>query len=134
MPTKEEDFKQRFAAVLRDLQTGGKTDPEAIWLIGSLAAALIDKTKAPSWRGLKIAMTRGAYDELLRDFEQQGNALYKHGKHKHAYAVQALAISLIARTQRADPQMQAGDELLDEIIDHTVTIYRKSKGNEPGVN
>ena len=134
MPTKEEDFKQRFAAVLRDLQTGGKTDPEAIWLIGSLAAALIDKTNAPSWRGLKIAMTRGAYDELLRDFEQQGNALYKHGKHKHAYAVQALAISLIARTQRADPQMQAGDELLDEIIDHTVTIYRKSKGNEPGVN
>ena len=55
-------------------------------------------------------------------------------RHKHAYAVQALAISLIARTQRADPQMQAGDELLDEIIDHTVTIYRKSKRNEPGVN
>jgi len=132
MPTKEEEFKQRFVALLKDLQTNGKDDAEAMWFLGSLAAMLIDKAKQPSWPTLKAGLTREAYDGLLRDFQAQGNALHQQGKGKQAYAVQILGISLIAKTQM-DQHIQAGASLLDEIIGYAVAVYRKSAplGNKP---
>lgn len=126
MATKEEDFKQRFVAVLKDLQANGRKDTEAMWLLGSLAAQLIEKAGEPSWAALKSKLTRAAYDGLLRDFQTQGNALHQQGKGKHAYAIQILGISLVARTQ-SDDEVQAGTALLDEIIDYTVLIYRKNR-------
>lgn len=125
MPTKEEEFKQRFVAVLKDLQTNGKKDIEAMWLLGSLAALLIDKAQKPSWTALKADLGREAYDALLRDFQAQGNALHQQGKGKHAYAIQILGISVIADTQR-DEQVRAGTALLDEVINYAVVVYRKS--------
>ena len=44
MATKEEEFKQRFAAVLLDLQEHGRNDPEAMWLLGSLACEIAEKS------------------------------------------------------------------------------------------
>ena len=41
MTTKQDELKQRLAAVLRDLQRDGFMDPEAIWLSGSLAATVV---------------------------------------------------------------------------------------------
>jgi hypothetical protein len=133
MPTKEEEFKQRFVAVLKDLQTNGKNDVEAMWLLGSLAAVLVDKAGQPSWPALKASLTREAYDGLLRDFQAQGNALHQQGKGKHAYAIQILGISLVAKTQ-LDEQLQAGAALLDEIIDYAVVIYRKTSHLGPKPN
>jgi hypothetical protein len=130
MTTKEEEFKQRFVAVLQDLQSNGRNDVEAMWLLGSLAAALVDKARQPSWSTLKANLTREAYDGLLRDFQAQGNTLHQQGKAKHAWAIQILGISLVARTQ-LDEQVQAGAALLDEIIGYAVAVYRKSapRGN-----
>lgn len=125
MTTKEEQYKQLFVAVLKDLQTNGRNDIEAMWLLGSLAALLIDRAGKPSWPALKADLTRQAYDGLLRDFESQGNALHREGKGKHAYAVQVLGISLVAKTQ-LDEQLQAGAALLDEIIGYAVAVYRKN--------
>jgi hypothetical protein len=133
MPTKEEDFKQRFITILRDLQAEGKDDPETIWLIGSLAAALVDKVGASSWPDLKQALTAEAYDGLLRDFEAQGNALYQQGKGKQAYAIQTLAVSVIARTQ-SDPQVQTGSALLDEFVDRAIGVYRRASAAGTPVN
>jgi hypothetical protein len=127
MPTKEEDFKQRFVAVLQDLRDDGTSDPEAIWLIGSLAATLIDKGGAGSWADLKQRLTRSGYDGLLRDFEVSGNNFHREGRGKHAYAVQVLAVSLVARTQQ-DPDLQTGSKLLDQLIESAVRVYRKSLG------
>lgn len=130
MTTKEEEFKQRFVAVLQDLQTNGRNDVEAMWLLGSLAAALVDKGKQPSWSTLKANLSREAYDGLLRDFQTQGNTLHQQGKGKHAWAIQIIGISLVARTQ-LDEQIQAGAALLDEIIGYAVAVYRKNapRGN-----
>ncbi|WP_186767286.1 hypothetical protein [Devosia ginsengisoli] len=36
--TKEQDFKNRFFAVLKDVQEDGVDDGEAMWLLGRLAA------------------------------------------------------------------------------------------------
>lgn len=125
--TKEEEFKQRFASVLKELQENGSKDPEAMWLLGSLAADLADNLQATDWSAAKRGMHAQTYNTLLKTFETQGNDHHREGRTKHAYAIQALAISLIARTQGADPQMAAGEALLDQIIDYTVAVYRREK-------
>lgn len=130
MATKEDDFKQRFVAVLQDLRGNGSTDPEAMFLIGSLAARLVDRSAQPSWTNYKTTMTPAAYDKLLRDFEKQGNDFHKEGKAKQAYAIQVLAMSLVARTQ-VDPEVRTGDTLLDEIVGFLIAAYRKAKAADP---
>ncbi len=125
MATKEEDFKQRFVAVLKDMRTNGPEDQEAMFLIGSLAARLVDGAGQKSWADYKLKMTPAVYDKLLRDFERQGNAFHQEGKKKHAYAVQLLGISLIARTQK-DPEVRAGDGLLDEMIGFLIAAYHEA--------
>jgi hypothetical protein len=130
MATKEEDFKERFVAVLQDLRSNGGKDPEAMFLIGSLAARLLDRAKQPNWAAYKSSMTPPVYAKLLSDFEKQGNGFHKEGKAKHAYAIQVLAISLIARTQN-DAEIRAGDSLLDEMLGFLVAAYRKSQATTP---
>jgi hypothetical protein len=126
MATKEDDFKERFVAVLTDLRTNGGKDPEAMYLIGSLAARLVDRTKQPSWAAYKANMVPPVYAKLLSDFEKQGNDFHREGKAKHAYAIQVLAISLIARTQK-DADVRAGDGLLDEMMGFLIAAYRKAE-------
>lgn len=133
MASKEEDFKERFVAVLEDLRSNGGKDPEAMFLIGSLAARLVDRAKQPGWAAYKANMGRAAYDKLLGDFQKQGNDFHKDGKAKHAYAIQVLAISLIARTQN-DPEIRAGDGLLDEMLGFLIAAYRKAQATAPKPN
>jgi len=83
MTTKEEDFKDRFVAVLQDLRSNGGKDPEAMFLIGSLAARLLDRAKQPTWAAYKAAMAPEAYSKLLSDFQKQGNGFHREGKDKH---------------------------------------------------
>ena len=127
MSSKEEDFKQRFVAVMQDLREDGSRDAEAIWLLGSLAATLVDKARAKSWPALKQQLRPVDYDGLLRDFQESGNAFHKEGKRKHAYAVQILAMSVVARTQQ-DAEVQAGNALLDDIVERAIRHYRRSRG------
>ena len=133
MATKEEDFKDRFVAVLQDLRGNGGKDPEAMFLIGSLAARLIDRASQPNWAAYKANMTPPAYAKLLSDFQQQGNDFHKEGKAKHAYAIQVLAISLIARTQ-SDPDVRSGDGLLDDMLGFLIAAYRKAEAMTPKPN
>lgn len=130
MATKEEDFKDRFVAVLQDLRNNGEQDPEAMFLIGSLAARLVDRAQQPTWAAYKANMSQQVYAKLLSDFQQQGNEFHKAGKAKHAYAVQVLAISLIARTQN-DETVRTGDSMLDEIMGFLIAVYRKAKAADP---
>lgn len=133
MATKEEDFKERFVAVLQDLRGNGGKDAEAMFLIGSLAARLIERARQPSWAAYKANMTREVYSKLLTDFQKQGNDFHREGKAKHAYAIQVLAISLIARTQ-ADPEVQTGDALLNDMLGFLIAAYRKAQAANPKPN
>lgn len=129
MSTKEQDFKERLVALVRDLRDSLPDDTEAMWLIGSLSTRLIDLYKLGTWSQFKAQLTPEAYDRLLKDFEQQGNAYHREGKAKAAYAIQLLAVSVIARTQ-ADPQVRQGEQLLDGIINSMVATYRKAQAAE----
>lgn len=133
MATKEDDFKERFIAVMKNLHTDGQKDAEAMWLTGSLAARLVDKTRQGSWTQFKASRTRRSYDQLLADFSVEGNAYHTQGKAKHAYAVQLLAMSMIARYQK-DEDVQFGLKLLDELIDRSIVTYKKNRNAAPGAN
>lgn len=126
-PSKEAQFKQFFATVLKELRETADQDGQAMLVIGSLATELTDRLGQPSWSAAKGALSQANYDELLGSFQQQGNALHQAGKEQEAYAIQALAVSLVAMTQRTDPEMAAGEKLLDTIIDSTVAVTRKRR-------
>lgn len=131
MATKEDDFKERFIAVMKNLHSDGQKDPEAMWLMGSLAARLCDKSRQPSWTQFKSSRTKRGYDSLLEDFAKEGNAYHNQGKVRHAYAVQLLAMSMIARYQK-DEDVQVGLKLLDEMIDRSIVNFKKSRNTTPG--
>jgi hypothetical protein len=122
--TREEEFKQRFAAVLKDMQQDGIKDMPAMILLGSLASDLSNDLKAADWTRAKQVMTPKIYNQLLTRLSEEGNAHLAAGTGKHAYAIQALSFSLIAGTQRKDPVMRTGEELLDVVINRAIAVYR----------
>ena len=46
--------------------------------------------------------------------------MHASGQVKQAYAIQALAVSLVSATQRADTMLAEGEKLLDAQIDRSV--------------
>ena len=122
--TRNAEFKQRFAAVLADIQQTGAEDGEAMALIGHLASDLATRLQQQNWVTAKANMTPETYNDLLKVFEQRGNEYPQAGKSKHAYAIQALAMSLIAATMRSDTQMTQGEKMLDAVIDRSVAVYQ----------
>lgn len=125
MPSTEDDFKQRFSAMMQDLRNGHKADPEAMFRLGSLAARLIDKAGAKDWRSYKAALQPAHTQILLADFQKRGNALYAEGKQKQAYAIQVLAMSVVGARYK-DPMLQKGVRVLDRLIGFYTTAYRKA--------
>lgn len=125
---KREIFKERFAAVMVDMGKNVHKDPETLYLIGSLAAHLMDRAKLPTWTELKAALSSEAYSSLLTTFQNQANDHHKKGNKKAAYAIEILAISVICKTQNDDPQVNSGEELLDKMIGDTVSFFRRRSG------
>lgn len=122
--TRNAEFKQRFIAVLTDLQQAGAEDGEAMALIGHLASDLATSVGQQNWASAKANMTPEIYNDLLKIFEQRGNEYHQAGKQKHAYAIQALAMSLISATMRSDPQLAQGEKMLDAAIDRSVAVHQ----------
>jgi len=120
------EFKERFVAVLQDMRGSIWSNPEHQFLIGSLAARLISKAGQPDWPAYKATLTRSKYDALLLDMQMKGNEFHAEGEDAKAYAMQVLAMSVIARMQ-TDPQVRAGNRLLDEMIDTYVEAFRKAE-------
>jgi hypothetical protein len=115
---KEAEFKQRFVAILDDVQRNGLSDGEAMATIGMWAHKIASSLGQSSWSGVKSQLNAATYDELLSSFQSQGNALHQQGKQKQAYALQVLAASLVVGTQRSDKDLAAGEKLLDAVTDH----------------
>lgn len=132
MATKEDDFRERFVAVMRDLHEN-QSDQEAMFLIGSLASTLMKKQNAPSWPAFKSNLKPVDYSLLLSDFEKSGNKFHKDGKRKHAYAVQLLAMSVIADSQ-THRDVTEGNKLLNQYIGRLVAAYRKAEAMTPKPN
>jgi len=126
MKTKPEDLKPLLAAVIDDLHKAGAKNAEAMLLIGHIASDLAGQIRAPSWSEAKRRMNRADYNTLLREFSVGGTKHHREGRMVHAYAVQALGMSLVAATD-ASPEVKQGEQLLDEIIDRAVVLYRRTR-------
>lgn len=124
MSTLEAEFKQRLATILDDLKDSGMEDGEAMFFLGNFATRVCDSVGKVGWTDVKNVISTADYDRLLKEFETEGNRLYREGNLKAAYALQAMAVSLIARTQ-ADPQVKSGETLLDIVIDTAIGNFRK---------
>src|SRR5690606_11524472 len=120
---KQTDLLQRLAALLEDLREAGGQDGEAMAMLGTLAGDLARAHDRPSWSAAKATMTRQTYEALLEKFRTSGNEHVSAGRVRNAYAIQALALSLVAATQRGNAQIAEGERLLDAIIDQTVATY-----------
>lgn len=126
MASKEEEFKTRFVELLTDLHAQGRNDRQAMWLVGSVATNMLDQAEIDKWGDFKRALSQISFDQLLATLQAQGNEIANQGKEKLVYAIQALAVSLVARTQTA-PEVVAGDPLLDQLIDAAVKGYRQTQ-------
>ena len=129
MPSKEEEFKQRFAGVLADLVAS--EDDELRLLIGSLATRIAAPSRAPNWSAFKIGMSLPAYRQLLATFQRQGNELARLGRREEVQAMEVLAVSLVAKTQGTDPEIASGTIVLDQLIDDAVSLVQQAKAADP---
>ena len=131
MPTRDEDFKQRFDSILLDMRISGSTDAETMWLVGSLAARLIDQGQQPTWYSFKHTLSQPTFRSLISSFQKQGNDLAKTGATQQVYAIQVVAVSLVAVTQTDDPEIVEDDKVLDQIIEDAISIYREAIASDP---
>jgi hypothetical protein len=123
--TKEEDFKIRLAEVLRDLQANGTDDGEAMLLLGGGAGRICDMGNKARWSELKAALSPSDTDRLIEQCRVEGNTFARDGKRKAAYAIQAIAMSLVARSQD-DPEIRQGERLLDAVIEQALANFRQN--------
>ena len=125
MPSKEEDFRHRFAGIVLDLSTAD--DAEFVALLGSLGARIAGHAGLSTWVALKENLTARDYDGLLKTFQTQGNELARQGQAKQVYAIEVLAVSLVAKTLMREPEIASGAPLLDRIIDDAIAAWRAAQ-------
>ncbi len=130
-PTPKHQFKTRFINLMADLGKNAANDPETIWLIGSLAGSIIEDAGKASWTELKLSHDKDAQNRLLAAFQSQGKQLAEDDNHRAAYAVETLAISIIAPTMAADEHINAGNKLLDKLISDAIKYYRAHPATVP---
>lgn len=128
--TKNEVFRTRFVEAISKMGDTVYKDTESKWLIGSLAAKLVSQTNTQDWVGLKRSMTQTTYNELLNSFRKQGNELAAKGNDKAAFAVEVLALSIIAPQMRKDEHIAAGDDLLNKMVQETIVFFRTQSADQ----
>ncbi|MDB5613280.1 MAG: hypothetical protein JWQ22_933 [Devosia sp.] len=114
----------KIAALLEDLRSEGMENGEAMFLLGTAAANLVDMGKdLTSWTGFKAVLTRPDMIHLLQEIDAQGNRMLDEDKVNIAYALQIIGMS-VAASGSDDPQLQQGGALLDDVIEKTLINYR----------
>ena len=121
--TKEALFREKFVGLLAELTSPSGEFADALVIVGALARRIMADAGVSGWTRFKESQSAASYDAALRTFQKHGNTLVAERKLRTAYAVQVLAMSMIARTQ-SDPAVQAGDRQLDQIIDFAATQTR----------
>lgn len=120
-----EVFKPAFADVVRQITRHGHEDPEAMMLIGSLAATLIDESGKKHWSAFKQTLDDDQRDTLRRSLKKQALNMAEAGHSKPTYAARILGVSLVAENLRSDQEVSSGIDLLDGVIDTTVRDFIK---------
>ena len=122
-PEAETILLTKIAALLDDLRREGTENGEAMFLLGTAAANLVDMGKAGNWAQLKQKLSSAEIVGLLRQIDAEGNRMLDEDKVNFAYALQIIGMSLAA-SGGENPQLRRGASLLDDIIETTLVNYR----------
>ena len=125
---RQEFFTRRFFKVMEEMGENTKNDAEGVWMIGSLAASLLDQSQSRDWVHFKKTLTPEVYDGLIESLRKQGNQLAGEGKEKAAFAVEVIALSIIAPTQSDNNEhLVSGDKLLNKMVQDSVNFFRRNE-------
>jgi len=127
----ETELLAELTAVVSDLHSTGMEDGEAMFLLGSGADRLCTIRDTQSWAGFKSSLTDADILSLLQQIDAEGNSSVHAEKGRHAYALQALALSL-ASTNAQQDTTKAGVALLDQVIEAALTNYRTQAKSDQG--
>lgn len=117
-----DEFIARYHQVVDELDRTGRSDPETMWLLGSLAARLVTNTDAQNWRQLKLMIDDKSLRELVETLENNAATYEADGKVKPAYVARLLGISLVAG-KIPDPRTRQREDLLTHFIDTAAYVY-----------
>lgn len=120
------DFAARFHEVVDDLDRTGRRENETMWLLGSLAARLVDEARADNWTDLKLKIAPGSLAEVVTTLDAQAEIYASEGRDKAAYVARLLGISLVAG-RIADPLLRQRDMMLNTFIDTAATVFKQSR-------
>ncbi len=121
---RENSFKAQLVSVLKDLNKNGVKDKQAMMLIGNLAGQFIDLAGMKNWTDLKAITTKDQFKNMLSAMQSEGKKLQDAGNIKAAYAVQAVAVSLVSNTMK-DPDTLKGRDLLDDLINQAYYLSKR---------
>lgn len=122
MADEQAAFIERYHQVVDELDRSGRSDPETMWLLGSLVARLVTKTDAQNWTQLKLILDNKSLKELVETLESNAATYEAEGKIKPAYVARLLGISLIA-SKIMEPRTRQRDQLLSHFIDTAAYVY-----------
>jgi hypothetical protein len=120
-----EEFKQRLAAVMADLNGDGIRSAPAMLTLGHLAHGIAEELRVASWPKAKATMNMRFVRALLSDFGTHMEAHQRAGRINQAYAIQALSMSILARSHADDPVVAQGEQLIDTLIERAIALYRQ---------
>jgi len=116
MEQRDAIFRERLIAMMTGLNDGGARDPAMRRRVGSYARNITREAGIRSWAELKQRADAATYDSLLRLFERESVKLHEAGDTTGVRAVEALALSLVARRQR-QADLLPGISFLDRFIE-----------------
>ncbi|MGV3491025.1 MAG: hypothetical protein ACO1OG_06845 [Devosia sp.] len=115
MPTKEEDFARRFGTMMAELHSKHLPNRARMMQVGGLAANLMRQAGAKTWPSYKKLLRPDQEAALLAAFRDSGHEKFAAGKQDEFYAIEVLAMSVVASRMK-DPVLKQGELLLDRII------------------
>lgn len=122
MAGEHDAFIARYHQVVDELDRTGRTDPETMWLLGSLVARLVTNTSAQNWTQFKLILDNTSLKEVVETLDTNAAAYEAEGKTKAAYVARLLGISLVA-SKIMEPKTRQRDQLLSHFIDTAAYVY-----------
>jgi hypothetical protein len=125
MTERDAIFRERLLALMTALNGGEAKDPALRRLVGTFALRLTRQANAKNWTDLKNRVDPPTYDSMLRLFQRESEDFQKKQDSKGVRALEALAISLIARHQQ-QADLVPGVGFLDGYIEDCAAMASKA--------
>src|SRR5690606_32357881 len=100
---------ERYHQVVDELDRTGRSDPETMWLLGSLVARLVTSTDAQNWTQFKLILDNRSLREVVETLAASAATYEAGGKTKAAYVARLLGISLVA-SKIMEPKTRQRDQ------------------------